>query len=457
MDANPFLNAKWAQHVSYLLAEAVNAPVQRSLRRAEAVLGEHAPLFRDLFELGVLQARNCGQPMPVVKDNGVLSAVANTITTATDGDQDWRSTLSDAALASEAVLTVLEQHAHLLNAVKRALDGEPEAIEPGGHEAWQELRDLTKEEIESTKRDGHGTNATADMERLNIWADADTVRQAAERNPQMLEILQAAGRMLAMANAVGSAPQEGEGVEVVGMTLGNDVTRAPADVLARLSRPRARRQVLYDLANERADTFDTITDVESATGPIVVCLDASGSMSGKPNILARGAALAVLSQARQSKRDVYVLTFGYQHQRREHAWLFKSKPFDTDVGRRLISFATEFESYGGTDFMTHLDKAKSIIDSDPAFNLADILFITDGMASLDQRWLQKYTAWKRSKGVCSYLVGIGCSNRELAKLMEASVELSPGASAASHEQALADYVQLLQHKGINVDAASEAA
>ena len=107
--------------------------------------------------------------------------------------------------------------------------------------------------------------------------------------------------------------------------------------------------------------------------------------------------------------------------------------------------------------MTHLDKAKAIIDSDPAFNLADILFITDGQAALDSQWVKKYKAWKRGNGVCSYLVGIGCSNRELAKMMEASVELSPGASAASHEQALADYVQLLQHKGISVDAGSEAA
>lgn len=464
-----FSTATWAQHVKYVTTKAVNRLYRPVMLKANEQLDEHTPLWEELVEAAVFNAQGIGLTKPS-EDNAFVSKMVEVLT---PGDDEVASKSTPDVMAaalgrSRAVTQAIAQNVQLLAYIKQQLqglaDGEPgegdggEGRAPGtgsgpieAPEGWE---DQLKQEADQAQDGGksQGNSDAALWQMLNIWTDVEELSK--QNNPGLRDILQAAGRMMAMASATGTKRMEGRGVEIVGMTLGNDPTKLPAGTLAKLKHPLLRRQVLADLAMQRAPNFETITEIEAATGPIVVLLDASGSMHGEPNTLARGAALAVLADARQSKRDVTVMTFGSNNQYRRQDWLFRSNPMGTTFGDDVVKFACSFESYGGTDFDAHLDRAADIIRDAPAFNTADILMITDGCARFPNGWLAKFAKRKANLGFRSYLVGIGASNAELAKLMDLSMDLNPHASQGANESQMAGFVKALKDLGLGVPTAA---
>lgn len=121
----------------------------------------------------------------------------------------------------------------------------------------------------------------------------------------------------------------------------------------------------------------TLVDAEEAyqqtqrTGPVVACLDTSGSMEGLPLIKAKALLLATANILKREGRSLHVLLFGASGELREFALT------DSAQVPELLRFLAQGFG-GGTDFETPLKHATALIAAQHDYHKADILMISDG-------------------------------------------------------------------------------
>lgn len=140
-------------------------------------------------------------------------------------------------------------------------------------------------------------------------------------------------------------------------------------------------------------------------GPIVCCIDSSGSMSGVPELWSKAVALGLLEIAKAQKRDMYVIHFSSSWYGDESGKLY-TNDFPKQVPNNLseiIDMCEYFEG-GGTLFEPPLNMARDKINQDDDFSKADIIFITDGNSAVSDEWLKSFKEWKHKKNVKIYSI-----------------------------------------------------
>lgn len=124
-------------------------------------------------------------------------------------------------------------------------------------------------------------------------------------------------------------------------------------------------------------------------GPIIMCIDTSGSMSGDREMWSKALAVGVVEIAQLQKRDFACILFSSQAY--EPIIIEKNKP-DPE---KIIQIAEEFDD-GGTNFQRPLEKASKLIE-DSRFKNADILFVTDGSCDISDTFEKKFNKLKEDK------------------------------------------------------------
>jgi uncharacterized protein with von Willebrand factor type A (vWA) domain len=102
-------------------------------------------------------------------------------------------------------------------------------------------------------------------------------------------------------------------------------------------------------------------------GPMILCVDTSGSMQGEPENIAKAMALFLASQARSQARPCYLINFSTG-----------IETFDLTGSEglsSLISFLSK-SFHGGTDVAPALDHALKVIKQE-LYEKADVLVISD--------------------------------------------------------------------------------
>ncbi len=162
--------------------------------------------------------------------------------------------------------------------------------------------------------------------------------------------------------------------EIVDIELGADLGRLLPAELARLTHPRLRLAMHRDLAERRCLQY-RLDGVESlGKGPLVVCLDKSGSIDGDPDVWATAVALALLDVAHHERRPFALLGFD---ERVKHEAIVRH-------GEALPEAALFVACGGGTDIGNVLRRGLNIIEEHPgALRRADIVLITDGESPID--------------------------------------------------------------------------
>jgi len=131
-------------------------------------------------------------------------------------------------------------------------------------------------------------------------------------------------------------------------------------------------------------------------GPIVCCIDSSGSMSGEPEIWAKSVALGLLEICKIQKRSFVAIHFDCS---RKETLQFQEFPLGHQNNpNKLIEMAELFLG-GGTAFEPPLDLARDKIMQEKNFSKADIIFITDGESVVRDNWLLEYLKWKKEMSV----------------------------------------------------------
>lgn len=185
--------------------------------------------------------------------------------------------------------------------------------------------------------------------------------------------------------------------EVHGTHLSNDVMRMlPSELLnledealEHLFYARLLEQQLqtYELQGTTLRQGETTEAHSKRTGPVVACLDTSGSMQGEPLRKAKALLLAIANMLQAEQRSLHVVLFGSSGQTRE----FALEDVQSIAG--LLHFL-QHGFGGGTDFEAPLERAMQIIAEQPAYEKADVLMISDGDCTLSDAFAYRLRARK---------------------------------------------------------------
>jgi len=155
------------------------------------------------------------------------------------------------------------------------------------------------------------------------------------------------------------------------------------------SRMLEKQLITYELSGKGLINGEITETHKKTTGPVVACLDTSGSMNGMPSLYAKALLVATANILKKENRSLYVLLFGSQGQLSEFV-MSNSQ----DVTELLIFLQSGFN--GSTDFETPLARALDIIESSEDYIKADILMITDGLCQVSDSF---ETMLKRKKSL----------------------------------------------------------
>ncbi len=163
--------------------------------------------------------------------------------------------------------------------------------------------------------------------------------------------------------------------EITDVEQGADLGRLLPAELVKLVHPKLRLALLRDLSERRCLQY-ALTGTETlGKGPLVVCLDKSGSMDGPPDIWATAVALALLDIAQRQRRPFALLGFDD---------IVKQEVI-VKLGGRFPAAELFLSCGGGTDIANVIDRGLSVIEQNPgALRKADLVLITDGGSAIDR-------------------------------------------------------------------------
>ncbi|MEU5462213.1 VWA domain-containing protein [Streptomyces althioticus] len=245
---------------------------------------------------------------------------------------------------------------------------------------------------------------------MRAWGvDAgETERMPFEERARLAERLRS-GRLARWAELIGRFRQMAAGErarkvehatgELVGVTLGDDLSRVIPSELAVLGVPELRAVFAARYAAGELMLYDSRGEQGTGKGAVIACVDTSHSMYAEgPGGITREAwskacALALLDQARHAGRDFVGILFSAADKLQVFRFPGDRPAPVTDV----LDFAETFLG-GGTDFQRPLGTAAKILEEE--FDSAsrargDIVLITDDACEVSENWTRLWNEIKR--------------------------------------------------------------
>ena len=182
--------------------------------------------------------------------------------------------------------------------------------------------------------------------------------------------------------------------EVADVEQGAELARIlPAD-LARLTRQSLRLAFFRDFTERRCLQYRLSGTETLGRGPLVLCLDKSGSMDGPKDIWATAVALALLEHAHAERRPFGLICFNGNVTYKQVV----------PVGQALPDAALFVACDGGTDIELALGTALDVIGGhSPALRKADVVLVTDGASpTIRASWIRT-----RASTLQASILGIG--------------------------------------------------
>jgi len=315
---------------------------------------------------------------------------------------------------------------------------------------WQQLSELDRQidldsklalgaEGSTTTKSlpGRGWDLSTGLLTSQGWRDIIRYRQCIKELPELIHFIDAIGREDKIIGndklaSVGKSPQtlapsreQGEGdrshktprkaLEMDGIERGDDINRMLPSEMALLCHPilktlwHAKRTerllLLYQHQGKRGRGQKDDSALEKkgslneqghkgksslGRGPIIICLDTSGSMHGEPENIAKASVLEALKTAHREQRPCHLFAFSGPQQTTFH---------QLDLRRggliELLKFL-QFSFHGGTDLPQALKLALEK-QAEEGWQKADILLVSDGRFPLVQNTLKDIEHYKKTR------------------------------------------------------------
>jgi len=233
------------------------------------------------------------------------------------------------------------------------------------------------------------------LQKIPIHKRIELAKQLSNAN-KMKEIIEYLGRFRVIAQKKKIEKLSDLKIEPTDVTTGGNVSKAIPSELAKLGGNKVTRtDFLIRWSNNDLLIIDPPPEKEKENlgkGSIIICVDTSGSMSGIKEYKSKALALAVAEVAYQQGRNFACILFDTKFY---GPIIIKPDDNIDTIVSNVISIAQDFYR-GGTNFEPPLEKAMEIIENDE-FNNADILFLTDGFASIGENFLNEYEKIKKEK------------------------------------------------------------
>lgn len=192
--------------------------------------------------------------------------------------------------------------------------------------------------------------------------------------------------------------------EIVGVYLGKDIEHALPQEIALLSDDDTSvlfdmkfvegRLMCFEMEGMQTRSYDVeeehMIEVEEKEklGPIIVCVDTSGSMQGSPETIAKAVTLFMATRAISQKRNCYLINFSTG---------IETLDLSGQMGMAQVIAFLQRSFHGGTDASPALSQALKMMD-DEKYEQSDLLIISDFiMASLPEPLHEEISKAKASK------------------------------------------------------------
>ena len=195
--------------------------------------------------------------------------------------------------------------------------------------------------------------------------------------------------------------------ELYDTTLGDELSKILPNEQLKLVNPELELLFKKDYLDRQLQQYEYQGKTKQHKGPIVCCIDGSGSMAGSSEIWAKAVAISLLDIARSQNRNFFVIHFDSNWDTANlHTNSFpKNAPYNV---AQVVDMAEYFPG-GGTLFEPPLSLARQKIEEDVGYHKADIVFITDGCSTVRDTWLKEYLEWKALRAINIYSVLIDSS------------------------------------------------
>lgn len=273
------------------------------------------------------------------------------------------------------------------------------------------------------------------------WAEMDTVRAKLEDLKELRDLVRSLGRgggwgPLRRAAVQHLDPRGRPGLlrtvleaqETRGLTRTDDISRLLPSEAALLARGRTVRQarlLFYAKLAEKAlqtyerdgwGEYDTRVDVDrrevrptADRGPILLCVDTSGSMRGPRELVAKALTLECMRAAKAQERGCFVFAFAGPADVAELELSMDAASVD-----RLLGFL-EKTFNGGSDFNEPIARCLGRL-TDRAWANSDILIVSDGeLRQPGQDVMRKLAGAKDKLGLRVHGLVVGAPDEETAR------------------------------------------
>jgi len=214
--------------------------------------------------------------------------------------------------------------------------------------------------------------------------------------------------------------------EIIGIKISNDIENVLPHELALLQDEDL--SILFDkkFVESQLMCFDLISynkeieqkeieykkqiEKKEKLGPIILCIDTSGSMNGTPENIAKAITLFMANKAKEQNRDCLLINFSTNIE------VFE---FDEKVGvEKLIKFLKK-SFHGGTDVAPALEYAIEKMKKEK-YNKADVLVISDFMMrNIPTSLQEKIQKLKQNKNrFFSLIIGSYFLDKQLEKMFD---------------------------------------
>jgi uncharacterized protein with von Willebrand factor type A (vWA) domain len=179
--------------------------------------------------------------------------------------------------------------------------------------------------------------------------------------------------------------------DMVGIELGGDLGRVLPHELGKLATPPMDLEALRRLAERQlmCRAHETVEPV--GKGPIVVCLDESGSMDGEPIHAAKAIALALAWIARSQRR--WSALVAYSGDSGERILALPPGRWDEQA---LADWLNAFIGMGSTLDVPVREMPRIFADLKAPAGDTDVIFVTDCQCRIPDTVRDAFLAWKRT-------------------------------------------------------------
>lgn len=224
------------------------------------------------------------------------------------------------------------------------------------------------------------------------------VAEMIKNSEKLRRLAEIAGRFRREARKVQANKKQPGPDELTNIEIGDSMDRLLPSEMMKLGDPLLEVDFMRKYLEKSLMQYKLETAEKEQKGPIIVCIDNSGSMEGDREVFSKAVALAMCRIASDQKRNFEIIHFNTNIVKVD---VFVGK---VDPVRLLESMA--FFSGGGTDFERPLMQALTDIELSK-FKKADIIFITDSMSEISEQAISKFKLLKGKTGASIYTVLIG--------------------------------------------------